>query len=70
MTWELSFRKKLYKYLGMNADMQAYARARKRKEQECKHVYRKNTQAGDWIPNLTFIIEIQVKEWGAKWIQT
>lgn len=27
MTWELSFRKKLYKYLGMKADMQAYAKA-------------------------------------------
>lgn len=27
MTWELSFRKKLYKYLGMKADMHAYARA-------------------------------------------
>ncbi len=27
MTWELSFRKKLYKYLGMKADMQEYARA-------------------------------------------
>lgn len=27
ITWELSFRKKLYKYLGIKADMQAYARA-------------------------------------------
>lgn len=34
MTWELSFRKKLYKYLGMKVDMQAYARAGKRKKQK------------------------------------
>lgn len=27
MTWELSFRKKLYRYFGMKADMQAYANA-------------------------------------------
>lgn len=79
ITWELSFRKKLYRYLGMKADMQAYARAADNKgedEVERREEYQRytlylckstTTPCFKKVSNtLTFIVEIQPEKWCTK----
>lgn len=68
----MSFRKKLYRYLGMKADMQAYARAAK--SRSIKGSQKKNKRkvginhSTSYLRGyiLTFVIEIQVEKWGTK----
>lgn len=69
MTWELSFRKKLYKYLGMNADMQAYASAVKNttaNEGETVGAATFTSLLFNFEFIHTFVVKVQVQEWSTE----